>query len=64
MSNGLYGALPEGWEEHDEKLVEVQTALLANVEASTNPGAARSYAEAYALISGHITMQRGETRNG
>ena len=49
---------------HDDLLLETQKVLLAKVAASTGPGA-RNFAEAYALISGHISgTNTTEIKNG
>lgn len=64
MARSTYGSAPDGWEEHDKLLMETQSDLLRKVKGSNTPGAARGFAEAYALISGHITTQGVEVKNG
>lgn len=64
MARSTYGSAPDGWQEHDKLLLETQKELLRQVKESDTPGMARGFAEAYALISGHITTQRIEVKNG
>lgn len=52
---------------HDDALIQAQTAILQKVAANTggSGSVARNLAEAYALISGHISSSTStEVRNG
>jgi hypothetical protein len=50
---------------HDDLLLETQKALLNKVAGSTSAPGARNFAEAYALISGHISATNStEVKNG
>lgn len=63
MANALYGSVPDTYSKHDELLVETQIALLNKIKGA-NGSVAKAYAEAYALVSGHITAQAVEIKNG
>lgn len=64
MANSMYGSVPEGFGQHDKLLLETQVALLNKVRDASSSSYAKAFAEAYALISGHITAQAVEIKNG
>lgn len=58
MSKSQYGYVDvAAGRKHDAVLVETQVNLLQRVKESSNPTAAKGYAEAYALISGVLAAK-------
>lgn len=65
-ANSLYQSIEfSDAKAHDDLLLQTQKALLQKVAGSTSASVARNFAEAYALISGHIKgTNLTEVKNG
>lgn len=64
MARTIYGQPPESIDKHDELFVETQIALLNEIKNARGASVAKAYAEAYALISGHLGAVPVEVKNG